>query len=166
LGVQLLGTTPLLRQYFRKGEDLSTVEPADVLFAAEEINSRPRAVLDWSTASAKFAAYHRAAAKLEDPLRVQDVAEPESALRSKATSLELAYPDTGDTSGQNRTRVRLSRRRIRHRTLGSRLCSGCGPPAAWASYKVGPEPTAKRDLTQSAQRRFDEISESGYIFFS
>ncbi|MEI2276861.1 IS30 family transposase [Paenarthrobacter ilicis] len=31
----------LLRQYFRKGDDLSEVEPADVLFAAEEINSRP-----------------------------------------------------------------------------------------------------------------------------
>jgi IS30 family transposase len=36
----------LLRQYFRKGDDLSAVEPADVLFAAEEINSRPMAVLD------------------------------------------------------------------------------------------------------------------------
>ncbi|TLM83276.1 IS30 family transposase [Pseudarthrobacter sp. NamE2] len=51
-----------LRQYFRKGDDLSTLEPADVLFAAEEINSRPRAVLDWSSATARFAAHHTAAA--------------------------------------------------------------------------------------------------------
>lgn len=33
------------------------------LFAAEEINSRPRAVLDWSSATARFAVYHAAAAK-------------------------------------------------------------------------------------------------------
>ncbi|MHC6232019.1 IS30 family transposase [Arthrobacter sp. MMS24-T111] len=54
----------LLRQYFRKGDDLSTIKPADVLFAAAEINSRPRSVLNWSSASAKFATYHAAAAKL------------------------------------------------------------------------------------------------------
>jgi IS30 family transposase len=30
----------LLRQYFRKGADLSTVEPAEVRFAADEINGR------------------------------------------------------------------------------------------------------------------------------
>lgn len=53
----------LLRQYFRKGDDLSTVEPADVLFAADEINSRPRAVLDWASATARFAVYQAAAAK-------------------------------------------------------------------------------------------------------
>lgn len=52
----------LLRQYFRKGDDLSAVEPADVLFATEEINSRPRAVLDWSSATARFAIYHATAA--------------------------------------------------------------------------------------------------------
>lgn len=56
----------LLRQYFRKGDDLSAVEPADVLFAADEINSRPRAVLDWSSATARFAVYH-AAATTSDP---------------------------------------------------------------------------------------------------
>jgi IS30 family transposase len=66
----------LLRQYFRKGDDLSMVEPADVFTAAAEINSRPRAVLDWSSASAKFAVYHAAAAKVDDRPRVQDVAEP------------------------------------------------------------------------------------------
>jgi hypothetical protein len=90
LGVQLPGTTPLLRQYFRKGDDLSTVEPADVLFAAQEINGRPRAVLDWSSAAARFAVYHAAAAKLDDTPRVQNVAEPadSSALHSRTTVLE------------------------------------------------------------------------------
>ncbi|MCU1518087.1 MAG: family transposase [Pseudarthrobacter sp.] len=39
------------------------VEPADVLFAADEINSRPRAVLDWSSATARFAVYHAAAGR-------------------------------------------------------------------------------------------------------
>ncbi len=62
----------LLRQYFRKGDDLSVVEPLDVLFAAQEINGRPRAVLDWSSASAKFEAYH-AAAVADAP---RDVDEP------------------------------------------------------------------------------------------
>ncbi|MET4622967.1 IS30 family transposase [Arthrobacter sp. 2762] len=64
----------LLRQYFRKGDDLSMVDPADVLFAAEEINSRPRAVLNWSSASARFEAYHAVAAA--DAPRGQDVDEP------------------------------------------------------------------------------------------
>lgn len=45
----------LLRQYFRKGADLSTVEQAEVRFAADEINGRPRAVLDWDSAAARFA---------------------------------------------------------------------------------------------------------------
>jgi IS30 family transposase len=36
------GTIPLLRQYLRKGADLSTVEQAEVRFAADEINGRPR----------------------------------------------------------------------------------------------------------------------------
>ncbi|WP_171046585.1 IS30 family transposase [Pseudarthrobacter sp. NamE5] len=57
----------LLRQYFRKGDDLSAVEPAHVLFAAEKINSRPRAVLNWSSASARFAVY-AAAAKSADAI--------------------------------------------------------------------------------------------------
>lgn len=83
-------TNGLLRQYFRKGHDLSTVEPADVLLATEEINSRPRAVLDWSSASAKFASYHAAAAKLDDTARVQAVTEPAgtSTLHPKTTVLE------------------------------------------------------------------------------
>lgn len=51
----------LLRQYFRKGADLSSVKPAEVQFAADEINGRPRAVLDWSSAAARFALYQAAA---------------------------------------------------------------------------------------------------------
>ncbi len=45
----------LLRQYFRKGADLSTVEQAEVRFAADEINGRPRAVLNWDSAAVRFA---------------------------------------------------------------------------------------------------------------
>lgn len=52
----------LLRQYFRKGADLSTVEPADVRFAADEINGRPRAVLAWNSATVRFASFQTIAA--------------------------------------------------------------------------------------------------------
>jgi IS30 family transposase len=45
----------LLRQYFRKGADLSTVEQAEVRFAADEINGRPRTVLNWDSAAARIA---------------------------------------------------------------------------------------------------------------
>lgn len=55
----------LLRQYFRKGDDLSTVEPADVYFDAEEINGRPRAVLGWDSATVRFRALHATAASRE-----------------------------------------------------------------------------------------------------
>ena len=44
----------LLRQYFRKGADLSAVEQAEVRFAADEINGRPRAVLQWDSATVRF----------------------------------------------------------------------------------------------------------------
>lgn len=44
----------LLRQYFRKGADLSAAEPAEVSFAADEINGRPRSVLEGENASARF----------------------------------------------------------------------------------------------------------------
>lgn len=54
--------TGLLRQYFRKGVDLSTVEPADVRFAADEINGRPRAVLAWDSATVRFASLEADAA--------------------------------------------------------------------------------------------------------
>ncbi|WP_181038595.1 IS30 family transposase [Arthrobacter sp. ZGTC131] len=52
----------LLRQYFRKGADLSTVEQAEVRFAADVINGRPRAVLDWESATARFASLQTIAA--------------------------------------------------------------------------------------------------------
>jgi IS30 family transposase len=52
----------LLRQYFRKGADLSTVEQAEVHFAADEINGRPRAVLDWDSATTRFATLNTVAA--------------------------------------------------------------------------------------------------------
>jgi IS30 family transposase len=53
----------LLRQYFRKGADLSTVEQAEVRFAADEINGRPRAVLDWDSAAARFASLQTVATR-------------------------------------------------------------------------------------------------------
>ncbi|CAM3090737.1 Integrase core domain protein [Arthrobacter ulcerisalmonis] len=52
----------LLRQYFRKGADLSTVEQAEVRFAADEINSRPRAVLGWDSATVRFTSLQTLAA--------------------------------------------------------------------------------------------------------
>lgn len=47
----------LLRQYFQKGADLSALDEADVRFATDEINGRPRAVLAWATAADRFASY-------------------------------------------------------------------------------------------------------------
>lgn len=44
----------LLRQYFLKGADLSLLEAGEVFLVADEINSRPRAVLDGGTARACF----------------------------------------------------------------------------------------------------------------
>lgn len=73
----------LLRQYFRKGVDLSTVEPADVRFAADEINGRPRAVLGWESATVRFASLRTAAA-------LQDTAV------SGATEGRVPLPTTGD----------------------------------------------------------------------
>ncbi|WP_427135770.1 IS30 family transposase [Pseudarthrobacter sp. S9] len=55
----------LLRQYFRKGADLSAVEQAEVRFAADEINGRPRAVLGWDSATVRFASL-QAVAALQD----------------------------------------------------------------------------------------------------
>jgi IS30 family transposase len=45
----------LLRQYFQKGKDLSAIDEAEVRLAADEINSRPRAVLGWISATGRFA---------------------------------------------------------------------------------------------------------------
>jgi IS30 family transposase len=55
----------LLRQYFHKGADLSTPGEADIRDAAEEINSRPRAVMGWAAAADRFASY-KASALLQD----------------------------------------------------------------------------------------------------
>jgi hypothetical protein len=75
----------LLRQYFRKGADLSTVEQAEVHFAADEINGRPRAVLDWDSATARFASLQAVAA-----LRTKAV--PDGILGT------VPLPTTGDNS--------------------------------------------------------------------
>jgi IS30 family transposase len=47
LGVQLLGTTPLLRQYFPKGTDLSIHSATDLDWVALELNDRPRKRLEF-----------------------------------------------------------------------------------------------------------------------
>ncbi len=52
----------LLRQYFRKGADLSAAEQAEVRFAADEINGRPRAVLGWDSATVRFPSLQAVAA--------------------------------------------------------------------------------------------------------
>jgi IS30 family transposase len=75
----------LLRQYFRKGADLSTVEPAEVRFAADEINGRPRAVLDWDSAAARFAS-------------LQTVAVLQTKAVSDGTENTARLPTTGDNS--------------------------------------------------------------------
>ncbi|WP_171046582.1 IS30 family transposase [Pseudarthrobacter sp. NamE5] len=74
----------LLRQYFRKGADLSTVEQAEVSFAADEINRRPRAVLNWDSAAARFASLTVAA------LQTKGV--------SGGTGKMARLPTTGDNS--------------------------------------------------------------------
>jgi transposase, IS30 family len=47
LGVQLPGTTPLLRQYFPKGTDLGVHSAADLDWVAQELNDRPRKRLEF-----------------------------------------------------------------------------------------------------------------------
>ena len=75
----------LLRQYFRKGADLSTVEQAEVRFAADEINGRPRAVLDWDSATARFASLQTVAAL--QTKAVSDGTENTLAAHSRGQSL-------------------------------------------------------------------------------
>ena len=41
-------TNGLLRQYFPKGRDLSTISPAELRRVADELNDRPRKTLDWA----------------------------------------------------------------------------------------------------------------------
>jgi IS30 family transposase len=75
----------LLRQYFRKGADLSTVEQAEVRFAADEINGRQRAVLEWDSATARFASFQTVAA-------LQTNAVPDGTVRT------APLPTNGDNS--------------------------------------------------------------------
>lgn len=48
-GVQLLGATPLLRQYFPKETDLSRWSAEDLEAVAYALNNRPRKNLGWKT---------------------------------------------------------------------------------------------------------------------
>ena len=41
-------TNGLLRDYFPKGTDLSTISPAELRRVADELNDRPRKTLDWA----------------------------------------------------------------------------------------------------------------------
>jgi IS30 family transposase len=48
-------TNGLLRDYFPKGTDLSIHTAADLADVADELNQRPRKVLDWASPAALFA---------------------------------------------------------------------------------------------------------------
>ena len=52
--VQLSGTTPLLRQYFPKGTDLSRWSAEDLEAVALELNNRSRKILEWKTPAEVF----------------------------------------------------------------------------------------------------------------
>ncbi|MGO3220965.1 MAG: hypothetical protein ACTIKM_05365, partial [Microbacterium gubbeenense] len=53
-GVQLLGSTPLIRQYFPKGTDLSRWSEREIVAVAHAINNRPREILGWRTPAEAF----------------------------------------------------------------------------------------------------------------
>lgn len=47
-------TNGLIRQYFPKGTDFSKISEEEIKFAQEELNNRPRKVLDWETPKNAF----------------------------------------------------------------------------------------------------------------
>jgi IS30 family transposase len=47
-------TNGLLRQYLPRAQDLSNKSPGDLQQIADELNSRPRKVLDWDTPSERL----------------------------------------------------------------------------------------------------------------
>lgn len=53
-GVQLSGTSPLLRQYFPKRADLRTYTLDDFRRVEDLLNNRPRKTLGWATPTALF----------------------------------------------------------------------------------------------------------------
>jgi hypothetical protein len=65
--------------------DRSTVEQAEVRFAVDEINGRPRAVLDWDSAAARFAS-------------LQTVAVLQTKAVSDGTENTALLPTAGDNS--------------------------------------------------------------------
>ena len=54
-------TNGLLRQYFPKGTDLSGYSPAHLQQVANELNTRPRKILDWRTPTAVLASLNSSA---------------------------------------------------------------------------------------------------------
>lgn len=79
----------LLRQYFPKGLDLNTIEAADLRQAVDDINDRPRAVLEWASAATKFASLQVAAA-----LQLASVSAPTGSLSNQVPRVPL--PTNGD----------------------------------------------------------------------
>ena len=53
-GIAPTGSTPMLRQYFPKGTDLSRWPAEDLEAVALELNNRPRKILEWKTPAEVF----------------------------------------------------------------------------------------------------------------
>jgi hypothetical protein len=96
----------LLRHDFPNGADLSTVEQAEVRSAADEINGRPRAVLDWDSAAARFASIQTVAAL--QTMAVSDRAENTARLSTNGDNSPRLSTATA-TKGAIPTAPQLSR---------------------------------------------------------